>query len=60
MDGQINELSKGEKANSGPGKYNLWSKKKEGNSDIPNPTPRPELKTQEAPAKKGKLRIPHP
>ena len=48
MDGQINELSKGEKANSGPGKYNLWSKKKEGKSDIPDPTPRPENPTKDA------------
>ena len=30
---QINELSKGEKASSTPNKYNLRSKKKEGNSD---------------------------
>jgi hypothetical protein len=35
-DSQINELSKGEKANSSPNKYNLWSKKKEGKSDIPD------------------------
>jgi hypothetical protein len=36
MNSQINELSKGEKANSSPNKYNLWSKKKEGKSDIPD------------------------
>ena len=35
MNSQINELSKGEKANSSPNKYNLRSKKKEGKSDIP-------------------------
>ena len=34
MDNQINELSKGEKANSSPNKYNLRTKKKEGKSDI--------------------------
>jgi hypothetical protein len=34
MDDQINELSKGEKSNSSPNKYNLRYKKKEGNSDI--------------------------
>jgi hypothetical protein len=36
MSCQINELIKGEKANSGPNKYNLRSKKKEGKSDIPD------------------------
>jgi hypothetical protein len=36
MDDQINELSRGEKANSSPNKYNLMSKKKEGNYDIPD------------------------
>jgi hypothetical protein len=39
---QINELSKGEKANNSPRKYNLQSKKNEGKSDIPDPTPRAE------------------
>jgi ribonuclease HI len=37
MNSQINELSKGEKANnSSSNKYNLRSKKKEGKSDIPD------------------------
>jgi hypothetical protein len=34
MDNQINEMSRGEKTNSSPNKYNLRSKKKEGNYDI--------------------------
>jgi hypothetical protein len=36
MDNQLNELSKGEKTNSIPNKYNLRSKKKEGRPEIPN------------------------
>jgi hypothetical protein len=36
MNSQINELIKGEKANSSPNKYNLRYKNKEGNSDIPD------------------------
>jgi hypothetical protein len=37
MNSQINELSRGEKANnSSPNKYNLRSKKKEGKSDTPD------------------------
>jgi hypothetical protein len=35
MDNQLNELSKGEKTNSSPNKYNLRSKKKEEKYDIP-------------------------
>ena len=41
MDSQLNELSKGEKDNENPNKYNLRSKKKEGKpstSDHPNKT----------------------
>jgi hypothetical protein len=41
MDSQLNELSKGEKANENQNKYNLRSKKKEGKpstSDHPNKT----------------------
>jgi hypothetical protein len=34
MDSQLNEMSKGEKTNISPNKYNLRSKKKEGKSDI--------------------------
>jgi hypothetical protein len=61
MDGQINEPSKGEKANSSPNKYNLRSKKKEGNSDIPaNPPEKICLsKMQQTTKKKRKLIIPH-
>jgi hypothetical protein len=33
MDSQLNELSKGEKANDHPSKYNLRSKNKEGKTD---------------------------
>jgi hypothetical protein len=33
MDSQLNELSKGEKTNDNPSKYNLRSKKKEGKTD---------------------------
>jgi hypothetical protein len=40
MDNQINELSKGDKTNSIPNKYNLGSKKKYGNSDILDQPPR--------------------
>jgi hypothetical protein len=36
IDSQINKLSKGEKENSGPSKYKLWSKKKEGKFGISN------------------------
>jgi hypothetical protein len=36
MDDQINELSRGEKANSSPNKYNLRFEKKEEKLDIPN------------------------
>jgi hypothetical protein len=39
MDNQINELSKGEKTNNSPNKYNLKSKKKEGKSDTLDQTP---------------------
>jgi hypothetical protein len=36
MDSQLNELSKGEKTNTIPNKYNLGSKKKEEKSNILN------------------------
>jgi hypothetical protein len=35
MDKQLNELSKGYKANDNPNRYNLRSKKKGGNLDVP-------------------------
>jgi hypothetical protein len=40
MDSQINELSKWEKANSSPNKYNLRSKKKERKYDVPDQSSR--------------------
>jgi ribonuclease HI len=48
MDNQINELSKGEKTNSSPNKYNLRSKKKEGKSDIPDQPSRAEKPAKDA------------
>jgi hypothetical protein len=36
MDSQLNELSKGERTENNPNRYNLRSKKKEGNPDIPD------------------------
>jgi len=36
MDNQLNELSKGEKGNENPNKYNLRSKKKEGKPNASN------------------------
>jgi hypothetical protein len=48
MNSQINELSKGEKANSSPNKYNLRSKKKEGKSDIPDQPSRAEKPAKDA------------
>jgi hypothetical protein len=35
MDNQLNELSKGDKANNNPNRYNLRSKKKGGKPDVP-------------------------
>jgi hypothetical protein len=48
MDNQINELSKGDKTNSNPNKYNLRSKKKEGKSDIPDQPPRADKPAKDA------------
>jgi hypothetical protein len=48
MENQINELSKGEKTNSSPNKYNLRSKKKEGTSDFPDQPSRAENPTKDA------------
>jgi hypothetical protein len=36
FDRQLNELSKGDKANSSPNRYNLRSKRKEGKNDVPD------------------------
>jgi hypothetical protein len=60
MNSQINELSKGEKASSSPNKYNLWSKKKEGKSDIPDQPLIAEKPVKHATnmPRKRKLRIP--
>jgi hypothetical protein len=48
MDNQINELSKGEKTNSNPNKYNLRSKKKEGKFDVPGQPSRAEKPVKNA------------
>jgi hypothetical protein len=48
MNSQINELSMGEKENSVPRKYNLWSKKKEGRYDIPDQPSREDKPTKDA------------
>jgi hypothetical protein len=48
MNSQINELSKGEKENGGPSKYNLWYKKKEGKSDIHDQRSKAEKPTKDA------------
>jgi hypothetical protein len=47
-DNQIHELSKGEKTNNIPIKYNLRSKKKEGNYDVPDHPSRPEKPAKDA------------
>jgi hypothetical protein len=48
MDDQINQLSKGEKTNSNPNKYNLISKKKEVKSDIPDQSSKVEKPVKDA------------
>jgi hypothetical protein len=48
LDNQINELSKGEKANNSPNKYNLRSNKKEGKSDILDQPSRAEKPAKDA------------
>jgi hypothetical protein len=48
LNNQINELSKGEKANTTPNKYNIWSKRKIEESDIPTQPPRVEKPTKNA------------
>jgi hypothetical protein len=48
LNSQINELSKGEKANTSPNKYNLQSKRKIEESDIPAQPPRVEKPTKHA------------
>jgi ribonuclease HI len=42
MDNQLNELSKGDKANNSPNRYNLRSKNKEGKPDVPDQPTRAE------------------
>jgi hypothetical protein len=42
MDNQLNELRKGDKANNNPNRYNLRSKNKEGNPDVPDQPTREE------------------
>jgi hypothetical protein len=60
MNSRINELSKGEKADSGPNKYNLRSKKKEGNSDVPDPSPREEKPAKDATNKNKEKKAQNP
>jgi hypothetical protein len=62
MNNQINELSKGEKTNSSPNKYNLRSKKKEGKSDIPDHPSKEEnpAKDVENARKEKKIQNPSP
>jgi hypothetical protein len=47
MDIQLNELSKGDKVNDNPNKYNLMSKKKGGNPDVPDHPTRAENSTED-------------
>jgi hypothetical protein len=55
MDSQLNELSKGDKASSSQGKYNLRSKKNIETPDVPEQFPRTEKPTSEvADSNKGK------
>jgi hypothetical protein len=62
MDSNINELSKWEKTNNIPNKYNLRSKKKEGKSDVPNHPTRVEkpAKNVEVNNKDKKVQNPSP
>jgi hypothetical protein len=45
---KLNELSKGNKANDNPNRYNLRSKKKYGKSDVPSQPPREKNPTKDA------------
>jgi hypothetical protein len=55
MDNQLNELSKGVKTSSGPKKYNLRSKKKEGKPNIPEQSTRAKKPAKDvAKSNKGK------
>jgi hypothetical protein len=47
MDSQLNEMSKGEMTNNNPNRYNLRSKKKEGNLDISDQPTREEKPTKD-------------
>jgi uncharacterized small protein (DUF1192 family) len=53
MDGQLNELSKGDKAGGGRGRYNLRSDKRAATPDVPEPSNRTEKSASEV-ADKGK------
>jgi ribonuclease HI len=50
MDSQLNEMSKGERTSSQPNRYNLRSKKKEGNPDSPEQPTRTEHHVKEVAA----------
>jgi uncharacterized small protein (DUF1192 family) len=47
MDGQLNELSKGDKASGGRGRYNLRSDKRAATPDVPEPSTRAEKPANE-------------
>jgi hypothetical protein len=47
MNNQLNELSKGDKAGGGRGRYNLRSDKRETTPDIPDPSTREERPSNE-------------
>jgi hypothetical protein len=53
MDSQLNELSKGDKAGGGRGRYNLRSDKRAAAPDVPEPSTRTEKPANEV-ADKGK------
>jgi hypothetical protein len=50
MENQLNEMRKGERTNGNPNRYNLRSKKKEGNPDIPEQPTRTEHPVKEVAA----------
>jgi hypothetical protein len=55
MDSQLNELRKGDKSNRSPNRYNLRSKKKEGNHNSPEQPTRVEKPVEDvADGSKGK------
>jgi uncharacterized small protein (DUF1192 family) len=59
MDGQLNELSKGDKAGGGRGRYNLRSDKRAAAPDVPEPSTRAEKPANEV-AELTEVRRPNP